>query len=824
MSFLCWNCRGLGTDATVGELKWLVGKFRPSLLFLSETKMRDSRARKFMWQLGFNGSFAVSSDGLSGGLVLFWSSSISVSLRAFSNQIIDILIKTEEGAEWRTTFVYGEPKRELRHHFWDRLRFLNAQWKGPWICAGDFNEALHGEEHMGVRGRDDNQMMMFRECLDECGLIDLGYIGPKYTWSNRQEDGRNVRVRLDRAIANGDFLQLFDDCTVENIITTSSDHLAILVKIANKGRQGAINHVLRSFKFEAAWTRAPDYVQMINENWGKLKEGPPSLNNTWSALNRLSTTLQTWSRESFGSVKKEIKKLEKKLASLRRNNMAIGYSREEKEVEKKLYEMFEREEIMAKQRSRIDWLHEGDRNTSFFHARASARRRTNKIKALRRVDGSLCEDPEGIRSMVHDFYSNMFTSEPCDSLELVLEAIPCKVTEDMNEDLCKEYTNEEIRTALFQMGPTKAPGPDGFPALFYQIHWDVLAEDICAAIKGFLLGQDIPEGFCDSQKEASGQLKGIRNGRNGPPISHLLFADDSVFFTRGDNRSTNALKSVLQSYCEGSGQRINLQKSSIFFGLHCDVQIKDFVKQTLGVQDETLQTTYLGMPTWVGRSPTSNFNFLPGRIWKRLNGCSDRPLSRAGKEVLLKSVAQAIPTYVMSCFQIPLSICEKMRQPISNFWWGIEDGKKKLHWRSWDWLSSPKYVGGLGFRDMAIFNQAMLGKQCWRLLTEPNSLCAQVLRGRYYPNGDFWTAQCPRSSSYVWRSIMHGKKLIRKGILWRVGNGKGSSSKQDYLEKVWKRLWAIQCPNKMKIMLWRIAHNCLPTGSQLQTRSIPTRV
>lgn len=69
--------------------------------------------------------------------------------------------------------------------------------------------------------------------------------------------------------------------------------------------------------------------------------------------------------------------------------MATGYSREEKEVENRLYEMFEREEIMAKQRSRIDWLREGDRNTSFFHARASARRRTNKIKVLRRVDGSI---------------------------------------------------------------------------------------------------------------------------------------------------------------------------------------------------------------------------------------------------------------------------------------------------------------------------------------------------------------------------------------------------------------------------------------------------
>jgi hypothetical protein len=70
-----------------------------------------------------------------------------------------------------------------------------------------------------------------------------------------------------------------------------------------------------------------------------------------------------------------------------------------------------------------------------------------------------------------------------------------------------------------------------------------------------------------------------------------------------------------------------------------------------------------------------------------------------------------------------------MRKEISNFWWRVEDGKKKFHWRSWKWLSSPKYLGGMGFRDFAMFNQPMLAKQGWWLLTELNSLCAQVLKG-----------------------------------------------------------------------------------------------
>jgi hypothetical protein len=129
-------------------------------------------------------------------------------------------------------------------------------------------------------------------------------------------------------------------------------------------------------------------------------------------------------------------------------------------------------------------------------------------------------------------------------------------------------------------------------------------------------------------------------------------------------------------------------------------------------------------------------------------------MSRAGKEIKLKSVTQSIPNHVMSCFQIPIGICNKMKHSVANDWRGIEDGKKKLHWRSWNWLTTPKFLGGMGFRDFRMFNHAMLGKQCWRLVTDPNSLCARVLKGRYFPNTDFLSAVKPRSSSFTWRSIL----------------------------------------------------------------------
>ena len=152
-----------------------------------------------------------------------------------------------------------------------------------------------------------------------------------------------------------------------------------------------------------------------------------------------------------------------------------------------------REEIMWRQRARIQWLTEGDSNTKFFHRKASVRKVRNRITELQRADGSVSKDEQEMASMATNFYSNLYASENTVGIEEVMSHIPRKVDDAMNNILTARYTNVEVKEALFQMFPTKAPGPDGFPAHFFQRHWDLCGYEATGIVLHVLSGVDSPE-------------------------------------------------------------------------------------------------------------------------------------------------------------------------------------------------------------------------------------------------------------------------------------------------------------------------------------------
>ncbi|XP_023879247.1 uncharacterized mitochondrial protein AtMg00310-like [Quercus suber] len=191
----------------------------------------------------------------------------------------------------------------------------------------------------------------------------------------------------------------------------------------------------------------------------------------------------------------------------------------------------------------------------------------------------------------------------------------------------------------------------------------------------------------------------------------------------------------------------------------------------LGVREVDQFESYLGLPTLIGRAKYPTFSFLNDKVWKKLQGWKGTLLSRASKEILIKAVAQSIHTYTISVFQIPMKLCDELVALCAKFWWGKARNERKIHWRSWDKLSTSKKDGRMGFHDLRAINLAMLSKQGWRMIQETNSLLYRCFKARYFPRTSFLEAVESPNNSYVWKSMLAAPLILKSSHCWRVGNG-----------------------------------------------------
>ncbi|XP_056864290.1 uncharacterized protein LOC130511362 [Raphanus sativus] len=296
----------------------------------------------------------------------------------------------------------------------------------------------------------------------------------------------------------------------------------------------------------------------------------------------------------------------------------------------------------------------------------------------------------------------------------------------------------------------------------------------------FILCTEVLSGLCKIA-QGNGRLLGLQVSQRSPYVNHLLFADDTMIFCKTNERNCRALSDILKRYELSSGQCINQSKSTITFSSKTPESIKERVKSALGITNEGGMGKYLGLPETFGRRKKDVFTGMVDKIRQRSQSWTTRFLSGAGKHVMLQSVLTALPTYSMSSFKIPISLCKRIQSILTRFWWDSSPDVHKIAWVAWSTMALPKSMGGLGFKNFEEYNDSLLAKLGWRIMHNPDSLLSRVLKGKYFPDNSFLESGAKSGASHGWISVMAGKAVLEKGLGFIVGNGESI--------KVWSDRW-----------------------------------
>eukprot|EP00253_Pinus_taeda_P024927 PITA_24927 len=441
MKLISWNIRGLNSPRKGKLLKNLIMEDKPTILFLQETKCNSITLERIAATAWPGGQVTtVDAQGTSGGLAILWDAG-KIQLNnthANKNHIHTDFHIRGTNIHGHLSNVYFPQEGPQKAAILENISQLNANRQHPlWI------------------NRDGT---LLKDFIQHNWLIDIPTANGLFTWTNKQVAPLQIASRLDRFLLSDNAVHLGGEFTAHIIPFSGSDHWPIELHWNWPG-----NSIKRPFRFEAFWFTHPEFKEFIQNAWQNSNPtAPTKMARFQKKLKMLKAEIKRWNTNTFGHILKEkeciiqgIKKTQQQILSEGRTE---ELAHKEQEMEGKLLEREKQEEILWRQKSRIRWLKEGEKNTKFFHKSTVQRRMRNHISQIITTLGEKVETQEEIEQEFIQHFKEM-SKEP------------------------NPVSLQEVETTANSLKAGKAPGPDGFTSNFFHYFWELIKWEVWQVVE-----------------------------------------------------------------------------------------------------------------------------------------------------------------------------------------------------------------------------------------------------------------------------------------------------------------------------------------------------